>query len=1412
MGPFGPRWTRKPPPGTDLDRTHPLCPDHCWPILSPQGTSQILTRFPVGAPNTKSDVYTGSSSFVPGRKYGWSVRHGAQTDKFILTATDGATVGKVVPLSGGYTMLFAYRKTDATLRVTTAVGVDGTLSGSDCMQVFLPFTDNKIYFDYGGQVEGTTRLSVSATGLTTFGDDLWAFTTGVRGMEIWQNGVKLASNSANPTKTAAGSYFGWPAGTNNFSDLADLAFVMTWRRQLTAAEVRQLYVNPWQVFQPQSQPIFLDAVLTPTPEYAGALDGIAGVTAAYVLGSIAAVYAGTIGGIAGITGAYASSNPTFTYSGSVGGIAGVDGSPVATISAVYSGAVIGGIAGLDGSPHVVIPHFAYDALVGGIAGLSATTQGPTVALTYSGATIGGIAGLSAAATFTELEAKFFNAEPTIGLTWIEITPRGSRSGLLAGLAVAGVTSASDSILAFWSSTGALLGSVTMPTSSWDLGSVAVSQADNRIYALGASDGSDQIQIEAWDGDGVHLWTVHPADRDPTIGAGYALYVPEAGKIWVAIEGGTTGEVWEYDTSGRFVSVVATLTAADGDYLQAAYGMARYGTHLYFNSLHGGHPTAGLWKYDLVGGGDSVSLLALNSAAGLAVTPGGHLLVTQPNDGSTHVTRVRRYDLTGSLLQTYTFGTFLQGVTADADDTTFWVGDNNLLHHVNLSSGTVLASYAAVVSGDSPTSALASGDGSTGGGTGDHLVWSDRPLPDRSTYYGGWKEPRVTTWGSIRRAMSGFDGSYETADFTVDCSDTDRALRALDDSRSLVGATVVVRMIEDAGRRLEQLPRVVFRGVIRDASPLGTLAYRVVIKDSFAETFALVNDPDQVPERLITTDDFPQCGATAVPSSARDYVCDGGAAPAATTVPVRDGAGNFASGDRIVFSGHLTVYTVAVTDWTDPVTTIDVTPALTAGVADAETITVQASHAISPSVGLPVPIVYGHITDRKIDGGLDVGDGQGPLVYVGDEALSDGHTYGIFAWAAHACYAPSDQPFPMIYFWNHALDDLSAGTFYYGALTLTVGDLATEADAGGRIAMPGYANWAACGFTGPNYTDRNGRRYTLIGLRGIFRDWALGITGPPDNLGGVACAVDGYGCDTNADGSGTLIERGYRQYLHALQNFSSPQGSAYQSGGWKASPTFPDDASVSMFDEGSFATADTLSATYVTGGFRGDFILGAGGERISRRELLARFNVSFGCECYFNRHGQFAVNLLNTDEGSTTPVAGLGYVRDIFSGTFDVGESAALLYNVISYRHTQDFFSRVSEGWRSVLTGALDATDGGSVARYGKATSPPLNFYMVRGKNRDSDPDEYQQGTDTSNAVLGIKMKRSRQVPRLPKLQTGPAGANYELGQVVPITHYEGTGLGGWVDRPVRIERIELNPTDYTVTLEGLDLDATYNNR
>ncbi len=694
-------------------------------------------------------------------------------------------------------------------------------------------------------------------------------------------------------------------------------------------------------------------------------------------------------------------------------------------------------------------------------------------------------------------------------------------------------------------------------------------------------------------------------------------------------------------------------------------------------------------------------------------------------------------------------------------------------------------------------------------SGLQYVWSDRPLPDPETYYLGWKAPKVIRWGKIRRALSHvLDGQYETSDFKVLLSDTDRLLRQLDADAELVNATVAVYMISDAGRRALETARTVYRGVIRDARPLGTLQYELTIKDTFAEQFSATNETNLIPRRVVTTTDFPNAAQTLVKSSAEGYLVNGAVAAGEADVPVDTGWGIFAEGDHVTFGAGTDVYTVVsmssqfVTPGGNTETYISVDPVVIGGLANNAAVNVIASHEVEPSVGKRVPIVYGNITDLVLDGGVDQGDGQGPVIYVGDEQLPDGKSYAKFIISGHACYSPSNRPIQDLYFWNESVDNYGNGIYFPD-----IGTLSTEAGVGGRICIPGYGNWTTTnGFT-TNYEDINGRRYTVIYLRGIFKNWALGLTPAPINLGGTPFAANYYGIEDVGDSSGALITDGLEQYKHTVKNWCPPKGLGYQSGAWLSSPVFADDPTLPMIDEDSFDLAHAQSEVYVTDGFRGDFIIGANDEAIAARDLIARFNLSFGVECGFNRKTQFFVTMVNTDIGSTTLNATLDYIRDIFSGTFQIEPLTRELFTALRYFHTQDYIGRAVGGWRSITTGVVETENTTATTTYGsKTTYDAMRYYMIRGNNRASDPTDYDRGTDTAAAVLALQLTRLSAIQHIVQYQTGPGGFTDELGDVVPITHYEGLSTTGWTERPIRIERVEVDPSDFTTTNEGYDLD------
>lgn len=149
------------------------------------------------------------------------------TDSHLLSAA-GATAG---------TIMWGSHWTDTGLPNTGGLGTDiGQL------RVYFPWSDSKIYWDVGGNSEGTSRLSVSVTKDTS--THVWAVTFGARGMEIWQDGSTIATNAATPTSNASGNYRLGPHTGFDRSPLIAWDWVFFHTTQLSTTLISDISADP----------------------------------------------------------------------------------------------------------------------------------------------------------------------------------------------------------------------------------------------------------------------------------------------------------------------------------------------------------------------------------------------------------------------------------------------------------------------------------------------------------------------------------------------------------------------------------------------------------------------------------------------------------------------------------------------------------------------------------------------------------------------------------------------------------------------------------------------------------------------------------------------------------------------------------------------------------------------------------------------------------------------------------------------------------------------------------------------------------------------------------------------------------------------------------------------------------------
>lgn len=126
-----------------------------------------------------------------------------------------------------------------------------------------------------------------------------------------------------------------------------------------------------------------------------------------------------------------------------------------------------------------------------------------------------------------------------------------------------------------------------------------------------------------------------------------------------------------------------------------------------------------------------------------------------------------------------------------------------------------------------------------------------------------KEGRVLSFGTIKRALSTMEGAIETATQTIELSDHDRALRAAADAGTLLNKRVDTYASTRAGIIAGSTPRRLNQGMIRNYKALPNLRFRLELEDFFSALLNIVQGKKLLPQRTLSTTDFPNLPDTLV---------------------------------------------------------------------------------------------------------------------------------------------------------------------------------------------------------------------------------------------------------------------------------------------------------------------------------------------------------------------------------------------------------------------------------------------------------------------------------------------------------------------------------------------------------------------
>lgn len=387
-------------------------------------------------------------------------------------------------------------------------------------------------------------------------------------------------------------------------------------------------------------------------------------------------------------------------------------------------------------------------------------------------------------------------------------------------------------------------------------------------------------------------------------------------------------------------------------------------------------------------------------------------------------------------------------------------------------------------------------------------------------------------------------------------------------------------------------------------------------------------------------------------------------------------------------------------------------------------------------------------------------GAVPMVPVGTQADSAGFSWYAFLAAGHACKGIDDL----------FIDGVAVDSTRYGI------DVACPGKTGYSTYFP---NTGTC-----QYFDKNGRRYTLVFLRG------------PD---GTACAngektlrANVQGVERTGDSTGDLIVNGFEQYRHFLRNGILGD---YQGGAWATTgPTWPNYLpALDVIDDDSFDRAFAISEDRIAGGYTDTaFVVGSGGELESTRTWIQRFNLSLDCYTGFSRKSQFFVRLIEVNLSALATAHHFQQLLDIYSGTFDVDDKVDWQENRVFYSHSRNYalgtWTTDNDQVENTTSIALSSPDNQA------KESKTVEMWLTRNATMALD-------------VAQRRLFRNQAPVRVVKWTTGLVGMNTELGDIVPLTHLEGPGTGGYLRQPIFVTGHELDPDRLRVSLEGLDVGA-----
>jgi hypothetical protein len=171
------------------------------------------------------------------------------------------TVDQCLPnLSAGTVVLYR-RKLDTTYRNASAF--TGDQAAGNRLICCIPYSDGSIFYDFGNAT--TNRLTITGVTFTTV-PECWVFCVGLRGIEVWRDGIKLGSGALGGARPASSVALKLGSATSSatLSDLVENYIFAVFPCEFTTDQCLRVSKNPYQLFLTSKKIFSLSALGTET--------------------------------------------------------------------------------------------------------------------------------------------------------------------------------------------------------------------------------------------------------------------------------------------------------------------------------------------------------------------------------------------------------------------------------------------------------------------------------------------------------------------------------------------------------------------------------------------------------------------------------------------------------------------------------------------------------------------------------------------------------------------------------------------------------------------------------------------------------------------------------------------------------------------------------------------------------------------------------------------------------------------------------------------------------------------------------------------------------------------------------------------------------------------------------------------